>query len=279
MRLGIMKDLGIKEPMEWAEKMKSLGCGCVAFPVDYTSDEKTIQAYVDAAEHYGLTIAEVGVWCNPLAGDRAEREEAMRRCKGQLRLADRIGANCCVNVAGTPGAWWAGAYRENFAEETWRQTVLAIQEIIDDVKPEHTWYTIEAMPAMFPMNPQQYLLLIEAVERERFAVHMDVFNWITDPVKYFYHEQFMEECFEMLGPYIKSCHLKDISLLKEPNFQLKEVPCGDGELSLEKYAHLAEACSPDMPMIIEHLKSKEEYIRSVGYIKERFLRAGITLKN
>lgn len=278
MRLGVSKDLGFKEPMVWAEKMRSLGCGSVVFPLDYTSDMREIHEFADAAKKYGLTVAEVGVWCNPLSENPVQRKEAIERCKGQLRLADEIGANCCVNVAGTKGAWWAGAYKENFSRDTWKQTVSVIQEIIDDVHPKHTYYAVEPMPAMFPMDPDQYLELIKCVDRERFAVHMDVFNWITDPAKYFFHEEFMEECFDKLKQYIKSCHLKDTALLEEPNFQLKEVPCGEGKISLEKYASLAEDCSPDMPMIIEHLKTKEAYVESVRYVRERLGRAGIVFR-
>lgn len=278
MRLGVSKNLGYNEPNEWAAKMRKLGCGSVVFPLDYTSSKEQIQEYVKAAKENDLVIAEVGVWCNPLSVNEEERREAKQKCKGQLRLADEIGANCCVNVAGTKGEWWAGAYKENFSQDTWDETVSVIQEIIDEVQPKSTYYAIEPMPAMYPMNPDQYLELIRCVDRERFAVHMDVFNWISSPERYFFHETFMEECFEKLGPCIKSCHLKDVSLQKEATFQLKEVPCGQGGLSLETYAHLAEKCSPDMPMIIEHLKSSEEYIESMKYVTKRFGNAGITLR-
>lgn len=278
MRLGVSKNLGYEDPKEWALQMKKLGCGSVVFPIDYTGGEEVIWEYVKAARENGLVIAEVGVWCNPLSENEEERKAAIRKCKGQLRLADEIGANCCVNVAGTRGAWWAGAYKENFSSQTWDETVRVIQEIIDEVQPKSTYYTVEPMPAMYPMNPDQYLELIRCVNRERFAVHMDLFNWITDPCKYFFHETFMEECFDKLGGYIKSCHLKDVSLQKEATFQLREVPCGDGELNLETYARLAEKCNPDMTMIIEHLPSKEAYIESMKYVSERFRKAGITLE-
>lgn len=278
MRLGVSKNLGYEEPEEWAVQMRMLGCGSVVFPVDYTSDKALIQEYVKAAKENDLVIAEVGVWCNPLSGNEKERCEAIRKCKEQLRLADQIGAKCCVNVAGTKGEWWAGAYKENFSQDTWDETVRVIQEIIDEVQPKYTYYAIEPMPAMYPMDPDQYLELIRCVNRERFAVHMDVFNWITDPRRYFFHEEFMKECFEKLGSYIKSCHLKDVSLLKEATFQLKEVPCGAGELSLETYARLADQCSPDMPMIIEHLKSAGEYIESMKYVTKRFRKADIILR-
>ena len=56
-------------------------------------------------------------------------------------------------------------------------------------------------------GPDSYLELLEAVDRERFAVHLDVFNWMTSPRRYFYNEEFVDECFEKLGRYVKSCHL------------------------------------------------------------------------
>ncbi len=53
---------------------------------------------------------------------------------------------------------------------------------------------------MYPISPDEYLHLIEDVGRDRFAVHMDIFNWITTPYRYFFNEEFMEEVFEKLWP-------------------------------------------------------------------------------
>lgn len=275
MRLGISTDLNCKSPQEWAESIRSLGCGAVVFPVDYTADEKTVWAYADAAEAWGLVIAETGCWCNPISPDPKEREQALERCREQLRLADAVGARCCVNVAGAAGAKWSGAYKGNFSEETWDLTVRTIQDIIDAVRPQHTCFTIEPMPYMVPMDPDQYVRLMEEVDRDRFAVHMDFCNWLNTPEKYYFHEAFLEECFAKLGPYIKSCHLKDVQLTHELTCHLKEVPCGQGEINLENYIRLAEQYDPEMPMIMEHLKSDQAYLDSVRYLKQRLQPAGI----
>ena len=84
--------------------MKAIGCGCVVFPVDYMAGEAVVGAYAEAAEQEGLTIAEVGAWSNPLSPDEDVRSEAFTRCVRQLQLADRIGASCCVNIAGSAGS-------------------------------------------------------------------------------------------------------------------------------------------------------------------------------
>ena len=267
MRLGLASPLKHETPKEWAANMKAIGCGCVVFPVDYMAGEAVVSAYAEAAEQEGLTIAEVGAWSNPLSPDEDVRSEAFTRCVRQLQLADRIGASCCVNIAGSAGSRWDGAYKENFTEAHWKKTARSIQNIIDEAMPERTYYTLEPMPWMVPAGPEQYLRLLEDVNRERFAVHMDLANWITSPDKYFNNHEFMEQCFAMLGDRIKSCHIKDVSLREEFTFQLKETACGDGTLDLRNYIRLAEHVNPDMPVIIEHLKGDEEYLESLKYVK------------
>lgn len=270
MKLGLSSSLAHSTAEEWASKLAEAGCRAVNFPLDYTCSEELIDAYAEAAQKYYLTIAEVGAWCNPISPDKEVRKEALKRCKGQLRLAEKLKARCCVNVSGSKGARWDGAYRENLTQETWREMIESIQEIIDAVKPEHTFYTIEPMPWMYPMGPDEYVKMIQEVDREAFGVHMDVFNWITSVNRYFYHEEFMEECFAKLGKYIKSCHLKNVYLYQNFTLQLKETACEKGSLHLEKYAELIENLDKDMPVIIEHLNSEEEYLTSLVYVKKLF---------
>ena len=64
-----------------------------------------------------------------------------------------------------------------------------IRQVIDAVNPKNTYFTIESMPWMYPTGPDEYLRLLEDVGRDRFAVHLDVFNWITTPQRYFFNEE------------------------------------------------------------------------------------------
>ena len=269
MKLGISTSLKHSSPQNWAEQMTALGCESVVFPVDHHGENSLIDAYCAAAKEHNLTIAEVGIWKNAISEDERERNEAMEYSINQLKLADRVHAKCCVNVAGAAGPAWDGGYRENFSKKTWDKTVRMIQEIIDEAKPKHTYFAIEPMPWMYPTDPEEYLQLMEDVNRQKFAVHMDIINMINCPRRYFFPVSFTEHCFKLLGKHIKSCHIKDIQLRPELTFQLKECACGEGSYCLEKYAELVNAVNPDMPMIIEHLSSDQAYLDSLRYVKER----------
>lgn len=268
MNLGVSSRLEHSTPDEWAAKHRALGLKCVNFPVDYLAGEDVYMAYKQAADRAGLQIAEVGVWRNTLAADPAERAKWIDYAVGQLRMADRIGATCCVNVVGTPyGPRWDGGYRQNFSQELWQMAVAMIRQIIDTAQPVHTKFSIESMPWMIPSSPDEYVRLIEDVDRPQFGTHLDVVNMITSPERYFFNDRFLDECFAKLRGTICSCHLKDIRLKEEYTFQLEECACGEGTLDLVRYMRLAEAENPSMPMIIEHLTTDEEYAASVSYVQ------------
>lgn len=270
MKLGISSRLEHTTPQDWASRHKALGLESVVFPVSCLDGEDCVMAYKKAADDAGLIVAEVGIWRNTLAADPQERRQWIDYSILQLRMADEIGAKCCVNVVGTPyGPRWDGGYRNNFSKELWQMAIGMIREIIDTARPKHTKFCIESMPWMIPSTPDEYLKLIEEVDRTEFGTHLDVVNMITSPQKYFFNDEFLHECFEKLKGTICSCHLKDIRLKEEYTFQLEECACGQGTLDLELYARLADAENPDMPMIIEHLTTDEEYAASVRYVRNR----------
>src|SRR5215216_1186337 len=93
-------------PAAWVAAVQAKGYRAAYAPVGPDADAATIAAYRRAAEAAGIVIAEVGAWSNPLHDDPAQRQAAMDKCIAGLRLADALGARCCVNIAGSRGARW-----------------------------------------------------------------------------------------------------------------------------------------------------------------------------
>ena len=192
----------------------------------------------------------------------------MDYCVEQLRLAEFLGARCAVNVAGAFGERWDGGYRANFTVDAWKQTVSMVQEIIDRADVKNTYFSLEPMPWMIPTGPGEYVKLMEAVGRDRFAVHMDIINMINSADRYFNPEEFVDECAAVLGKHIRSCHIKDVHLDSRYTLRLEECGPGDGEFPLRYYVTKMHEIDTDMPVILEHLNTDEEYIRFMTYLKE-----------
>lgn len=267
MRLGTSSPLKHLTPKEWAENQVKLSCSAVVFPVQSNESKEKIDAYKTAADEAGLMIAEVGIWRNAMAKDPEERKKNIEYCVEQLRLADYLNARCAVNVAGSFGPVWDGGYRENFTDEAWKKTVEIIQEIIDRADVKNTYFTIEPMPWMIPTGPKEYLKLIELVNRDRFAIHMDIINMINSADRYFHAEEFVDECFDILGDGIRSCHIKDVHLSERYTIRLEECAPGEGEFPLKYYAKRINGIDCDMPVILEHLNTDEDYIQYMNYLR------------
>ena len=267
MRLGVSTSFSFRDAEDWITKHVSLGLRSVVFPFSCEEDPKVSHEFARWAKANDITIAEVGVWRNTLDSDMEKRSANVEYAIGQLMLAEKIGAKCCVNVAGTPhGDRWDGGYAANFSDETRREIIKTVRFIIDEVKPKKTKFTLEPMPWMVPAGPDDYLRLLEEVERDEFAVHFDFINMINSAERFFHMNDFMDECFEKLGKYTVSCHLKDIKLLPDYTFCVKETKCGDGAMDIKRFIYKANKIDPDMPVIIEHLDTDKEYFESVQYV-------------
>lgn len=271
MRLGVSTDLGAKSSAEWISENKKLGLSAVVFPLNARDDENKIKEYAKAANDADITIAEVGIWRNAIDANPDVEKENLKYSIEQLALAEQIGANCCVNVVGAfSGNRWDGPTADNFSKEAWNKSVKMIQTVIDEVNPKNTYFTIEPMPWMIPTGPEEYLHLLEAVNRDRFAVHMDIINMINCPERYFFPEEFILKSFDLLKGKIKSCHLKDVDLLGDFTFQLRECACGEGTFPVDKYIAAATKEDANMPMIIEHLSGDNAYRESVDFVKRTY---------
>lgn len=255
-------------PEEWIAALKKLGYRAAYCPVSPEQDPELIKAYQTAAARNDLVIAEVGAWSNPIDPDKEKVEKAMRKCIDSLVLADQIGANCCVNVSGSRNPeYWAGPHKDNLTDATFDLIVETTRKIIDAVKPTQTFFALEAMPWAYPDSADSYLRLIKAINRERFGVHLDPVNLVTSPQIYYRNGEMIRDCFKNLGPYIRSCHAKDITLRKDNYIpQLDEIIAGKGNLDYS--AFLSELVKlKDIPLMLEHLNTEQEYAQAAKYIR------------
>jgi sugar phosphate isomerase/epimerase len=236
-----------------------------------------VAAYAAAARRADIVIAEVGAWSNPLSPDTVAAKAALEKCKAALALADRIGARCCVNISGSRGKKWDGPDAADLTEGTFDMIVAMVRDIIDSVKPTHSFYTLETMPWMYPDSPDAYLRLIKAIDRKAFAVHLDPVNLVSSPQRYFATGRLLAECFAKLGAHIKSCHAKDILLRGNLTVHLDEVRPGQGNLDYPAFLRGVNRLGGDIPLMLEHLPNEEEFRAAAAHIRSVAAHEGIAL--
>ena len=264
----------LKDPKEWIKALKTEGYSAAYCPVEPGTDYSVIKAFEKAAKDADIIISEVGAWSNPISRNDKERKDAIKKCKDALALADQIGAGCCVNISGSRGEQWDGPDPENISPDTFDLIVQVTREIIDEVKPLRTFYTLETMPWALPDSPDSYLELIKAIDRKQLAVHLDPVNMINSPRRYYNNGAFIKECFEKLGPFIKNCHAKDILLQTNLTVHLDEVLLGTGGLDYKVF--LAELSKlKNVPLMLEHLKTKEEYTQAAANVRKTAASIGV----
>ena len=278
MRLGGPVFVEHSEPDGWISALQRCGYTAAFCPVTGQDDPATVRAYAKAAQEAGVAIAEVGAWSNPLSPDEETRRAALAHCQEQLALADEIDALCCVNISGSRGPLWDGPHPDNLTPDTFDLIVETVRKIIDAVKPRRAFYTLETMPWMYPDSADSYVILIEAIDRERFAAHLDPVNLVCSPQRYYGSSDLIKECFAKLGPYIKSCHAKDIALSERLTVHLDEVRPGLGALDYRVYLRELDKLGPDAVLMLEHLQTAEEYALATDHVRSVAAKVGVTIQ-
>lgn len=267
-----------QSPEEWIAALKAKNFRAAYCPVNTSASTEEIKAYENAAKKADIVIAEVGAWSNPISPDSGMAKEAFDKCTQSLQLAEAIGANCCVNISGSKNPdHWAGPHKDNLTQATFDQIVEVTRKIIDEVQPSRTFFALEPMPWAFPDSADSYLDLIKAIDRKQFGVHMDPMNLIVSPRLFYNNTELIKECFQKLGPHIKSCHGKDI-VIKEDTYmpQFSEVRPGLGVLDYKVF--LTEVSKlKDIPLMMEHLSTEEEYDKAAAYIRAEGKKARVEL--
>jgi L-ribulose-5-phosphate 3-epimerase UlaE len=134
------------------------------------------------------------------------------------------------------------------------------------------------MPWTIPDNIEIYLKLIDTIDRPRFAVHLDPVNMINSPARFYGNAKFLRECFAKLGPWIVSCHAKDIQMSGKLTVHLDEVRLGQGGLDYGVFLSELNCLSGDVPLLFEHLP-EEEYPLTRDYIVDVAERTGVSFYN
>ena len=266
-RLGGPIGKAPQDPEENALAHRKLGYRAAYCPQVKLEDTQRIKDIAAAFAKHDVMLAEVGRWVNLLAADPTERAANLKKVTDGLALAEAVGARCCVDIAGSYNKEsWSGPHPDNLSPKFFDAVVENARKIIDAVQPKRARFCYEMMGWALPDGPDSYLRLIKAVDRPGFGVHLDPCNILNSPSRFYHNADVLNECFDTLGPYIVSCHAKDLTWDVEMNVHFREVVVGTGALDYTTYLKRLAALPADVPLMLEHMKSPAEYDECRNYL-------------
>ncbi|MDO4559146.1 MAG: TIM barrel protein [Planctomycetia bacterium] len=250
------------EPEAWVLAHRKLGYRAAFAPPVSVDELPKIREYENLCLRHELTIAEVGVWNNLLDPDANRAAENMKSMEHGLALADELGARCCVNIAGSYNREiWFGPDPKNLSREFFERTVENARKLIDAVKPKRTKLAWEILGWSIPATAEQYLELMKAIDRPAFAVHLDPANAVNRPELFYDTTAHLNHLFDQLGPFIVSCHAKDLQWVVETNIHFVEVECGKGVMDFATYMKRVAELPQKPPVMLEHMADAAAYDR------------------
>lgn len=277
-RLGAPVFLKTDDPEELAREHVRLGYTAAYCPPAKVEDTARIKAIEKSYAAAGVVIAEAGAWVNMMDPEPEKRRKNMQYVIERMALAEAVGALNCVDIAGSHNKdSWYGPHPKNLSREFFDATVENCRKVIDTVRPKRSKFTIEMMGWIVPNGPESYLRLIRAVDRPAFAVHMDPCNGVNSPERFYDNAGFIRECFAKLGKWIQSCHAKDLEWKTELNVHFVEVIPGRGSIDYTTFLRELAKLPHRPPLMIEHLKTAEEYAEGAAYIRKTGQAASVSV--
>lgn len=246
--------VGSEDPAAFARAHRDFGYRAAYVPEVSLSDTPRLRAIEAAFAAEDVKLAEIGIWRNLTAVEPERRAAHLARADEFLAIADEVGAGCAVSYIGTyqPDSDYA-PHPKNLGQEAFDLAVETVRGIIDRVKPRRAKFALEMMQYALPDSLDSYEALIRAVDRPAFGVHVDPVNLIMEPRRYWGNAAFLREIFARLGPWVVSCHAKDIVLHHKAALHLDECQIGEGVMDYTVFLTEVARLPGEVPLMLEHL--------------------------
>jgi sugar phosphate isomerase/epimerase len=286
MRLGatINSYFDDSDPQSYVAECQRWGYRAAPCPGVSMKDVERLREIRQAFYTAGVLIGEVQAWVSALDPRPDVRKKHEQIIAEALAIADELNAVCCVTVAGSLDPQDGDAsdmpHPDNFKEHTFEAVVDWVKRVLKEVAPRRTKLGLEMSPWTPLDGAEAYLKVIKAVNHPALGVHLDPCNAVLTPRMLYSTTEVINHCFDTLGPWIISCHAKDIdhgSVIHLRHVNFVEVIPGRGVLDYHTFLKRAEQISPNLPVMMEHLPKAEDYAEGAKHIRRVAREVGVTV--
>jgi len=239
-----------------------------------------------ALKEYDVVISAVvgNRYTNFIHPDADIRQKYLKNLAKFIEIADRVNCPAVPTICGTCAPetpenvsfieLFSKEYRfnvdpENWSLKTWKLLVESVKQVLRDTSGMKAAIAMEAQVTTTIDGPLSHRRLIDDVGDTRIGVELDPVNMVS--LQNYYHTtELINECFDLLGEQILTCHAKDNYIW--PNRQtvhVQEVCPGRGVVDYQTYmVHMSRLEWPRM-LLPEHIPADQyqeayEYLRKVA---------------
>lgn len=200
----------------------------------------------DTLAKYGVRIAVLGAYINPIHPDPETRKQELAYFKEHLRFARDFGCSIVGTETGSPNGD-GSLDPETLRDRTFPILVESVRELVEEAEKFGVLVGIEGAKNHVIATPERLRQLLEAIPSNNLQVLYDPYNFLTYQ-NYQRQDEMAQHVFDWFGEKIMALHAKDFVVKKE---QLKAVPLGQGDMNYELLFKLLKAHKPHADILLE----------------------------
>jgi len=210
----------------------------------------------------GISIHSLGVYTNLIHPDEAERQANLDYFEAMMQVGAHMGVRAFITEAGhhhPEGP--APRLPHHFQEEVWGMMVATGKQLAKIAERYDATVLVEPYFGSFFASAKRTRVFLEDVDSPRIRALLDPANLLE--------LNDLEEMFDQLEPYIDCLHAKDRKL-----HVARGVPAGQGDLDYRKFVTLAATRTPNAPLILEYVGSKD-YEQALAHLRKTMRAVGV----
>lgn len=219
----------------------------------------------DTLYKYGIRIAVLGCYINPVHPDRDERRRQLALFKEYLCYARDFGCSVVGTETGSLNVDFS-FNPDNHGEEAFDLLVGSMCELVEEAEKFGVRVAVEGVAKYVMNSPERIRRLIDRIGSNHLQVIFDPANLLTID-NYLDQDRIIKESFELFGDRIVALHAKDFIVGAG---ELQSVQAGKGSLHYELVFRLLKQYKPLSYVLMEDTVP-QEIDEGIRYLKETFV--------
>lgn len=215
-------------------------------------------------DKYGIQIAVLGCYINPVHPDGELRRSQLERFKEHIRYARDFGCSIVATETGSLNADFS-FHPENHGEGAFKLLLESLRELVEEAEKFGVMVGIEGVSHYVMNNPERIKRTLDELNSNNVQIVFDPVNLLTID-NYHKQEEVVKEAFELFGDRIAVLHAKDFII---ENNKVKSVQAGEGLFNYDFAFKLLREKKPFIDILMENA-SLDIMDRGIAFLKDKY---------